>query len=182
MSKGRSRKGQSRAIGAAFEEELAWLHQQYNANGFALMRHNGTQATMRGEEWIPQDSPPDYTGLITCQNGRYVSFDAKQRNSAHYYHARNKLHQTQKLWEDQQAGGIAFLLVLVDAYLGGTPRAWVLWPQEYWQDHYPAWSLNLPLTGSIDPAIAVEVPRWDRVSHGFIPDWLKVIHPALVWP
>lgn len=163
----------SRSRGKTFEDELALLHQHYHNHDLALVRHNGTQAEKKGDKWHPIKSQPDYTGLITCLGARHVSFDAKYRTSVSYHHPKDSLHQTQTLWENKQAGGIAFLLVVVEPYIDTPPKAFALWPQDYWQEyHGKGWTVQL--TGVLNHLLGARIPNWPAVAHGFIPDWLQL--------
>ncbi len=146
------------------------MHKVYNARDQAFVRHNGTMAEMRGGLWVPLPSLPDYEGLIMVMNAKHVAFDAKLRSEMNYYHPKDKLHQTQYLYDVDRAGGIAFLLIVV---IGVYDCGFMLWPQDYWQAHHDK-GFSVRLGMGIEESLGVPVPAWDGVLGGYIPDWLKV--------
>lgn len=153
----------SRASGKAAENQVDFLHQIYHAHSIALVRHNGTSAEMHGEDWVPKESPPDYEGCITKYGARHVVFDLKYRTSLGYSHPKDKLHQTEYIWNMHEAGAVAFILLWIETekFSGG----FALIPQPYWQLHHNrGWSLSkrdLEL-----PELAIPIPAWTRVSPG----------------
>lgn len=174
---------QSRASGKAAENQVDFLHQIYNAHRLALVRHNGTSAEMRDDEWVPLESPPDYEGAITKYGARHVAFDLKYRTSLGYSHPKDKLHQSDYLWRMQEAGAVSFILLWIETakFSGG----FALLPQPYWQEYYgKGWSINpinlAPSTIQFDGVdsrlrLAIPIPRWERVSPGYVPDWIQIV-------
>lgn len=158
----------NKSNGQMLENELDLLHSSYLARGIAFVRHNGTKAEMRGGEWTPQLSLPDYEGLLTLRGGRHVAFDAKYRSRVYYYHARDSMHQCHYLYDIAEAGGIAFLLVVTNRDEG-----YALWPQSFWQiGNQAGWSLRL---AGLTPDLGVPIPAWSDAEFAFIPDWSRVV-------
>lgn len=167
---------QNRARGKSIEEQLSLLHSVYYARNLAFVEHNGTVAEMRGGRWVPLDSLPDYSGLITRLDGKFVSFDVKLVSKPVYNHPKKKLHQTDYLWQVSQAGGIAFLLMVVEPL----DRAWALWPQSHWQEYLGhGWSVHIEPNESPTHYSnwATEVPAWGEVHGSYIPNWLGLFLP-----
>lgn len=159
----------SRSRGKAAENQIDFLHSIYLANELAFVRHNGVNAEMRGDDWIPLESLPDYEGCLTAYGGRHVAFDLKFRTSLGYSHKKDQLHQSDYLWRMFLSRAVSFILLWVESpdFSGG----FALLPQPYWQDYYrKGWSLNR--TQLQDREFAFPLPRWDRVSE-FVPDWLQ---------
>lgn len=160
----------AKSRGDALEDQLDYLHQIYRANALAMLWHNGVKASMHRGEWVPEDSLPDYGGVLSCLDGRYVTFDAKLISEPKYNHPKDKMHQCRQLREVQLAGGCSFLLIVVDR-VGIEAKGWALLPQDYWLD-YRGWSISLV---DPDPALALPIPASPRFSGGFIPDWIQLI-------
>jgi hypothetical protein len=170
----------SRARGQAAENQLDFLHNIYRAHDLAFIRHNGVNASMKNGEWIPEKSLPDYEGAIGSHQGLHVAFDAKFRTSLPYHHAKDKLHQSDYLWEIARFHAASFILLIIQNAEFPDGTAWALKPRDCWREFYgKGWSVN---RRDLDlPEIAVPIPAWERVSPGYIPDWLQV-YSSLIAP
>lgn len=149
--------------GAALEDLLEWQHNLYQSQRRAFLYRNGTQGKIRGGKAILVRSRPDFSGMLTCMGGRYVSFDAKLTASAHYYHPTERLHQLKDLWEVHQAGGISFLLISLNL-----ERTFLIWPDYSWEN---AQKFSIRLD---------QMTSWEGCevrTSGFnqLPDWLTTV-------
>jgi hypothetical protein len=159
----------SRSRGQAAENQIDFLHSIYLANEQAFVRHNGVNAEMRGDDWVPLESLPDYEGCLTEYGARHVAFDLKSRTAFRYSHPKDKLHQSDYLWRMHQAKAVSFILLWIDCpeFQGG----FALLPKPYWQSYYgKGWSLNAKQLQ--DRSLAYPLARWNRVTE-YIPDWIK---------
>lgn len=164
QNQGRISRPNNRQRGQLLEDALNWQHNIDNANQRALIWHNGTQGIVRKGKAILVRSQPDYTGVLTCLGGRLVSFDAKLIKTPYYHHPLDRLHQLKALYEVQQAGGIAFLLVSVEM-----ERFFLLWPTLAWRDEFP-YSLRVD---RMESGQGIEI---ERGGSNRLPDWLSAIH------
>lgn len=149
--------------GMALEDLLQWQHNQYQASRRAFIYPNGTQGKMRGGHAILMRSRPDFEGVLTCLGGRHVAFDAKMSASLTYRHHKEQAHQLADLWQIQEAGGIAFLLISVNL-----DRFFIVYPRYEWAQAQIA-------TIRLD-----QMTSWEgcevQVSGNYrLPDWLSVI-------
>lgn len=161
----------NRVQGEALESALDLLHAYYRNHELAVVDHNGTMARRAGKRWVPLPSKPDYEGHL-WGTGRRVLFDAKSTTRDRYVHHKRSAHQTQALWEAWLTGALAFLLVEQE-YEPGLRRAFLLWPQPWWEDDR---GFTSPL-GDDEEQGVVPVPAWPRIqgAFGYVPDWLLLL-------
>lgn len=146
--------------GAQLEDALERLHAVYARDGVVMWRE-GTRAVKVGGEWIPQDSRPDFAGILP-PNGRSVLFDAKSCQEPVYRHdTKTRAHQLIELWEAYEAGAVAGLLVCnLDA-----GRGWWLCPTA-------EWAVGQFVARHLVGARAI--PAHPCFEGFFMPDWLAV--------
>lgn len=153
-------------IGAALEDTLTWLHNRYKADGLAHVYHCGTSARKVGDEWIPQDSRPDWGGEL-YGSGRAIVFDSKHCLEDVYRHdVKNRAHQLMDIWEAHVARSIAGILVVNTAKGMG----WWLMPTSEWGvGQFVPRRVTEEETGWVLP-----VPAHPSFPDDYVPDWLTV--------
>jgi penicillin-binding protein-related factor A (putative recombinase) len=151
----------------------------YAANRRALIHKTNLAAKIHvnrrdgSTKAVAMKSRPDFEGMVTTLGGRFISFDAKMTASLTYRHSNERLHQLVDLWDVEEYGGIAFLLVFAeilhrDAMRQPDLRCFLLWPQLSWRDARP-YSIRLDKLGEKD---GIEIP----VGSGYgLPDWLSAV-------
>lgn len=137
--------------GAALEDTLRWLHNILAANRLALVWKNELSAKIRrsgkgadrSTRAVPIKSRPDFEGMIIqARDGRtgrdlhgvHVAMDAKTTADRTYRHPADRLHQLEDLWQVQEAGGIAFLLVCWDGPDTQDRRYFLIFPTPDWEN------------------------------------------------
>jgi len=154
---------QTRLLGQALETDLNQLHTWYAADGTAEMWQAGTRAEHRGGRWQAMQSLPDFAGLLRG-SGRAVAFDAKSKVAGgSYTHPKDRKHQLQHLWRVHQAGGVAFILLVV-----GNAAGWMILPRPEWE-----WGEGRSVKLAPSPLV-VSVPAYRRAAGAYFPDWVSV--------
>lgn len=156
-------------VGQSVENALDQLvHPAYlRARDLVDVWHEGTKSIYSRKGWKPQESRPDYAGILP--GGRFVSFDAKHCAGERYHHPKDRAHQLVDLWNAHEGEALAGILVVN----WQRERAWWLVPQ-------PGWSMgtftptDLPLEGS---PLALRVPAHPDFSE-FLPNWLAAAMAA----
>ena len=169
-----------RLKGESLERQLAIVHGGYAGQELAYVWKNPTgskRIRKQGQVMVIQiKSRPDFEGILICMGGRHVAFDAKLTGSTLsdgtpvYRHNKSSIHQCQELLRVQEAGGVAFLLVVWQNPEDNLDeRGYAIWPQGHWRD-------DKGFTVHLEAGTGVSVvPSWDGVMFGYMPDWLAVV-------
>lgn len=156
-------------IGAALEDTLALLHVRYEADGLAHLYHCGTTAIKVGDEWIPQDSRPDWGGSV-YGSGKAIVFDSKHCLEDVYRHdTKKRAHQLREIWAAHQTHAIAGILV-VNTKLD---LGWWLWPSPEWQ----VGQFTARMLGP-DVGYSIPVPAHPSFPFDYVPDWFSVVRES----
>lgn len=158
--------------GKAFENEIDWQNAIYESTQIARIRHNGTQGRIHRGRAILVASQVDYAGPVVSLGGRMIAFDAKMCASLRYAHPADRLHQLRDLYELEQFGALAFLMVRYSPTAitarREEDRYFMVWPQVTWRDMRP-FTIRLDEMGKSDGV------EFYRTGYQGLPDYVQVL-------
>lgn len=148
--------------GAQLESAVEWVNAHYvAADLLGDWWREGTRAIKASGEWVPQDSRPDFAGILP--GGRFFTFDVKSCHESVYRHdVKTRGHQLIALWNAHMSDAVAGLLVCnVEAGRG------------YWIMPTGEWQVGQFVPRRLE--FAREIPAHPDFEGGYVPNWLEAV-------